>query len=183
MLPAFADRLLSHRMLRPGLAAGGAMLLGEGIRWSWPAIELEVFARSTASLVAIWHGAVAERIDLGWLLVGSEKALLVSTACSGAGYFLIVAALVAAQVARRGRFWPGAMLAGLAVAFPIAIFVNALRVITLGQLHRWVIPQFPAAYAHFLHLLGGVGVFLPALILLNLALERHGRRRPPSAVC
>lgn len=54
--------------------------------------------------------------------------------------------------------------------------INALRVLSLGQAHHWLIPQLPEAYSQAAHLAVGVGVFLPALIALNLVFEIYGNR-------
>jgi exosortase/archaeosortase family protein len=99
---------------------------------------------------------------------------VVTAACSAAGFFVIVAALIAWHLARRGWSVAFSALEGLVAALPVAIFINALRIVTVAQAHRWVIPLFPDCFGPFLHLLTGVAVFLPSLIALNLILEHHG---------
>ena len=101
----------------------------------------------------------------------------VTLACSATDYFLIVASLVGFQAAR-ARVNPFiAASAGLAVAVPLTLLVNAIRIITVAHAHPWFISRLPAAYEAFLHMTVGAAVFLPSLILLNLCLESYGRLR------
>lgn len=67
--------------------------------------------------------------------------------------------------------------AALLGAFFFAIGVNAMRIVCLAQTHYWFISRVPENYAGYIHMLVGIAVFLPALILLNLAFEYYGRRR------
>ncbi len=153
------------------VACGGLLLV------VFPPLELELFARGAAQLAGLLSGAPVLRTAEGWLLPSAQPPVLVTSACSGADYFLIVAALLGWHLARCGRTLPRAALCGATIACPLAIAVNALRIATLAQMHRWFIPLLPAAYAPFLHMLTGVAVFLPALIAVHLLLEYHGRPR------
>lgn len=153
--------------------AGGLLLL------RWPALELGLFARTAARIAGLLCGSPVLRVAEGWQLPAAPSPVLVSAACSGTDYFLIVAALLGWRFARgRCAPWRPAALA-LAAALPLAIGVNALRIAALAQVHRWVIPLWPNSYANFFHLLTGVAVFLPALIALHILLEYHGRRPAP----
>ncbi|MBK8478877.1 MAG: exosortase/archaeosortase family protein [Opitutaceae bacterium] len=154
-------------------AAGGGLLL-----FLFPRLELGLFARGAAQLASLATGSPMLRAAAGWLLPSAQTPILVTTACSGADYFLIVAALLGWQLARRGRAVLRAALVGCALSLPFAITVNALRLTTLAQMHRWFIPLLPDVYAPFLHLLTGVAVFLPSLIALHLLIEFHGSHRP-----
>jgi exosortase/archaeosortase family protein len=154
-------------------AAGGLLLL------RWPALELGLFAHTAARIAGLLCGSPVLPVADGWQLPAAPTPVLVTSACSGADYFLIVAALLGWRLARgRCAPWRAAALA-LAAALPLAIAVNALRIAALAQVHRWVIPLWPDSYANFLHLLTGVAVFLPALIALHLLLEYNGRRSSP----
>lgn len=164
---------------RPWGAGAVAVLTGSTLLAIWPALELELFGRGTARLAAVFSGASVVRVAEGWWLAGLSRDVMVSAACSATSFFLMLAALLAWHLARRGLGGWQAGVAGLAFATPLAIAVNALRVVTVIQAHRWVIPHLPETYAHFLHLLTGVAVFLPTLIFLNLLLESHGRRHAP----
>jgi exosortase/archaeosortase family protein len=155
-----------------------------GLAWgclqAFPNAEVEWFARGTGLLAALLSGASMERVDEGWLLGGSFQPVVVSAACSATHYYLTIVALLAWRLAA-GRLAPTAVI-GVAItaAVPLVFFVNALRVIVVMHAHHWIIPQLPAAYGPFLHLLAGVAVFLPALICLNLLLEFYGNSHRPA---
>ena len=153
-------------------AAAGWMLLR-----LVPQLPLEFFAQASARLAGLFAGAHVERIDTGWLLAGTGRPVVVTAACSATDFFVIVATLLAWQWVRQGRSPVRAVPAALGAALPLAVGVNALRVVVVAQAHRWLIPALPAVYGPYLHMLTGVAVFLPALIALNLLLESHGRPR------
>jgi len=140
----------------------------------FPSVELQVFARTTAEIAGLLSGAPAITTPDGWLLPFQHQALLISEACSGAGFFIMLASLLAWHLAKRwGRVLP-ALVVGLSASFALAMGINALRVLSLSQAHRWLIPLLPETYAHVAHLMVGVAVFLPALIALNTAFEIYG---------
>lgn len=148
----------------------------------FPGLKLEVFARVTAMLAALFLGGSAARTDTGWMLPHVSVPCVVTTDCSAADYTLLAAALIAWRAARSGRHIGMAVLLGSAFSGPFAIGVNALRVTVVTQAHRWAIPLAPESYGHFLHLLIGAAVFLPCLIALNALLhayERHARSSQP----
>lgn len=161
-------------------AALGAMAVGWLLLWLLPSLSIEFFARGAAEIAAKLSGVAVVRVANGWMLFGATHPVVVTEGCSATDYFLIVTVLLSWQGARRGMGPYRAALAGLFAALPLAIGVNALRVVVVAQMHRWIIPMFPEAYGHFLHLLAGVAVFLPALIALNLLLENHARPRTTS---
>ncbi len=171
--------------VRSELRAASAALLAAGTGWvallRWPELEIGFFARAAAELAGLLTGSPVIPSDTGWQLPAASSPVLVSAACSGADYFLIVAALAGWWLARQGRPPGLAAPLALAAALPLAVAVNALRIAALAQAHRWIIPLFPAAYAHYLHLLTGVAVFLPALIAIHLLFERHGHPRAHSS--
>ncbi len=156
-------------------AALSAVALGTLCLTLFPSLELAVFARGAAELAGLFTGApVISRAD-GWLLPNAILPVAVTAKCSATDLFLMVAALVSWQLTRRRVHPARALLTGLFAAAPLAIFLNALRVVTLIAAHRWLIPLLPGAYGPFLHMLTGAAIFLPALILLNLLLDSHGR--------
>lgn len=163
--------------IRAALAALAAAGAGWLVLLNWPGLETTLFARAAARGAGLLCGSPVLRVAEGWQLPAAQTPLLVSAACSGTDYFLIVAALLGWRLARSGRPpWLAAPIAVVAAA-PVAIAVNALRLAALAQAHRWFIPLVPETYAHYLHLLTGVAVFLPALIGLHLFLEYHERHR------
>lgn len=166
-----------HPEIRAVLVGALATALGWLVLGAVPGAEIELFARGAASLGGLLTGDPVVRDENGWLLAGAVRPVLVSSACSATGFFLTVVALLGWQLARRGIPAAIALTAALLGAVPVTLLVNALRVVAVAQMHRWVIPQLPEAYGPFLHMLTGVSVFLPSLIALNLLLERHGKSR------
>lgn len=146
----------------------------------FPEVGLAVFARGAAQLAGLYAGAVVTPIADGWHLTIADLPIGVTAACSATDFFLMLAALLAWQLARRGLPLGLVVTASLLAAVPLAILVNALRVIAVAQAHRWFIPLLPDSWAAFAHLLTGAAIFLPALILISLALEFHGRSRQPA---
>lgn len=157
-----------------GAVAGGCIA---GSLAAWPQLELSVLARSAAWLASLFTGGDLTRADQGWLFFSGELPVVVTVACSGADFCVLVAALLGWQCARSGRTPLHAALISLVLALPLSIAINALRIALLAQAHRWLIPQFPSAYGPSAHLFFGVLIFLPALIGLNLLLESHACRR------
>lgn len=160
------------RAIAAGLAAaaGGRLLL----RW-WPGLELKCFAGGAARLAGLLTGSPVLRVDQRWELPATDVPVAVTAACGATDFFLMVAALISWQLARRGSSLTLAVSSGLVAALPLAISINALRIVAVAQAHRWVIPLLPDSYEPFLHMLTGVAVFLPSLIALNLLFEYHGR--------
>jgi exosortase/archaeosortase family protein len=160
-------------------ASGGAMLGGLLLGKIFPGVAVQVFAPAAAWVAGFLTGSPVFRADdlAGWVVLFANAPVVVTTACSATDYFLIVAALIgfqAGRVRRRALFAAGI---GLVAALPVAVFVNAIRIITVAYAHPWFISRLPATYGPFLHMLAGAAVFLPSLILLNLLLENYGRRR------
>jgi exosortase/archaeosortase family protein len=146
----------------------------------FPALKTDLFAAGAARMAAVLLGTGVEAGAVPTLRFG-ELAVAVVPACSGTDFFLMTAALLGWRLARRNRGFAPALLLGVALAVPVTLLVNGLRVAAVAQVHRWAIPLLPERYAAFAHLATGVAVFLPALILLNLGLEYHVHRRRPAA--
>lgn len=163
----------------PWLASAAALALGKAILILAPAVPLEVFARATARLAGVLVGAPVQRVAAGWMLPAAPESVVVSSACSGADFWLMLAMLGAWHAGQHGaaRQRLVGLFGSLAAAFPVAIGANACRVVAVMQAHRWVIPRWPDAYGPFLHLLTGVLVFLPALIFFHALLEHLRSRR------
>jgi exosortase/archaeosortase family protein len=156
-------------------AAGAGLLLH-----LFPSLELACFARGAAQLAGLFTGMPVEPMAGGWLLPYADLPVGVTAACSATDFFLMLAALIAWQLARRGHHPGRVVAASFVIAAPLTIFLNSLRVVTVTQAHRWFIPLLPASYGPLLHLLAGAAIFLPSLILVSLCLEFHGRTRLPS---
>ncbi len=150
------------------------------INWSvlqlCPWLELGVFARAAAWLAGACAGSPVATCADGWKFWFHGLPMLVTTTCSATDYFLLLTALLGWQLARAGVSTLRGLTAACLLAVPVTITVNALRLITLAVAHRWLIPLAPDTYEHFLHLLFGLAVFLPALVAINALLElRHDR--------
>lgn len=140
----------------------------------FPAAELKCFAQGSARIASLLTGAPMFESEHGWVLPFVHQPTLVSTACSGATFFIISAALLSWHSAQRIRSALFSVPLALGAAFIVTIGINALRIICLVQAHRWLIPLLPDNYSAFAHMLVGVAVFLPALIALNALLEFYG---------
>lgn len=129
-------------------------------------------------LAGLLSGAPVFSTEDGWLIPILSQPVLVNKACSGTDFYLLSCALLAWHLPNiSGKAYYCIPLA-LFGAFLLAISVNALRVVCLAQAHFWIIPRAPENYASFIHMLTGIAIFLPALILINLAFEYHDRRHP-----
>ena len=166
--------------LRALSVAAATALAGTVVLRFFPALELALFARGTAQLASLFTGTPLLRAADGWQLPSPDLPVVVTAACSATDFFLMVAALIAWQFARRGKPPALTVLVALLTALPLAIVINSLRIVAVTQAHRWFIPLLPEAYAPFAHMLTGAAVFLPSLITLNLLLEFHARPCSPA---
>jgi exosortase/archaeosortase family protein len=182
-LPFVSDRVGAEELRRmPGAEAKrvlrgilGAALAGL-VAWGWVSVagcEETVFCGGSAKIAGFLSGNPVARIGEGWL-IASPLPCVVTAACSGAAYFVMVAALAGWHLSRRGRNTVVRAAYAVVAALPVVLAINALRIAAVAQLHRWVLPRLPEAYGPFLHMLTGVAVFLPAFILANLILENYG---------
>ena len=162
-------------------AGVGALSAAIGLIQLLPVLKLELFARGAAELVGLFTGAPVSRGEIGWMVPLSGAPVAVTVACSATDYFVLVATLLAFQAARRGRSALAAAGVGLIAALPVAVVVNAVRIITVAYAQPWLISRLPPKYESILHMATGASVFLPSLILLNLLLETYGNRHTRSA--
>ncbi len=165
-----------HRLFAGAVAVTCGMLLLH----LFPRLETELFVGGAARLASLLSGVAAVRMDEGWALSFSGQLMIVTAACSATDFSLMTAALLGWHFSRWARStWllPAAAAGALVVSVPLTLSINALRLIAVAQMHCWVIPLLPSVYGHFLHMITGVAVFLPALIALNLLLEIYGRPR------
>lgn len=181
MIPTQPDRpkprgkTLAKHMLHFGVPTA-AVLLNVVLLRVFPQLETAVFARAAAWLTGALTGSPVEAADGGWLFHFHGLPVLVSSVCSATDYWLLVTALLGWQLARVSKHPLQTVPVTWLLAAPIAIAVNVARLATLAVAHRWLIPVIPDAYANLLHLLLGIAVFLPALVLLNALLDhRHAR--------
>jgi exosortase/archaeosortase family protein len=166
------------------LAVAMAGAISGGILMCWPAIQSAIFCHGASAFAGLLSGLPAIRVENGWLLPAALP-MVVTNACSGTTYFILLTALLGWHIGNRNRFVPIAAAVAIASALPLSIGINGFRIAVLVQVHRCLIPRFPESFAPFLHLLSGVAIFLPALIIVNLVCEiygrsssRHGSRQP-----
>ena len=160
---------------RPLACGALTAVCGLAVTQFFPGLSLGLFARGTAVLAGCLGGAPVVRVENGWLLGFNRIPVIVTEACSASDYFAILAGLIAWQLAAQGRRLLSAPLIGLFFSVPLTLGVNAMRVVFVASVHRWIIPLMPENCAYFLHQLAGVAVFLPSLIVFNFILETHGR--------
>ncbi|MFT3867660.1 MAG: exosortase/archaeosortase family protein [Nibricoccus sp.] len=154
----------------------GAVLAGL-IGWGFVSIarcEETVFCGGSALVAGFLSGHPIMRVSEGWL-ISTSVPVVVTTACSGITYFVMVAALVGWHLSRRGSNTLVSTCVAALITVLAVVAINGLRIMAVAQLHSWVLPRLPEAYGAFLHMLTGVAVFLPAFIVANLILEKHGR--------
>lgn len=152
------------------LAAGGAWALLS----AFPSFEMTVLARAAAVGAGVLGGSPVFAHAEGWALPGLAVPVVVTQACSAMDFCVLGAAVLGWGLASRVGAVRAAGLAWLLCA-PFAIAINVLRLVVVAQAHRWVFPLFPANIEPGLHMLAGLLVFLPSLIVLHLFLSRHGR--------
>jgi len=156
--------------------AGSATLaIGWILLNTFPSCEIDVFSAGAARVAGIVTGLPTFRVEQGWMLpTAGPWSVVVSPACSASHYFLMISALLSGHFARRGHSLVLSVAIGLLVGFPLTLLINALRILSVIQVYRWVVPHVLARRVPFLHTLTGVAVFLPCLIGINLLLEKYG---------
>jgi exosortase/archaeosortase family protein len=173
---------LSEPTPRRSFMASLATLFAAALTLSlFPGLKLSLFAGSATQLAGLFFGTPVCRLENGWMLPSNPDPILVTSACSGADFWLIAATLWAWQIGHRHHSVIRSSLLALIWSAPFSILANSLRLVAVMQAHRWFIPLWPQAYASFFHLLTGVAVFLPSLIILHVYLENsRSHRASPS---
>ncbi len=140
-----------------------------------------ILTRASAVFTGSWFGVpVASSAD-GWLLATPYLDLHITTACSGIRFFVMLLALGA------GWMWAGRHRDPLRWLMHIAIILAGASVLTvLANTARFILTSYGEAFcrtmlppdmSNAIHFAIGILVFLPALILTSLLLEktRHAR--------
>src|SRR5262245_57724856 len=91
-------------------AGAGALLLMLA-----PQLQVGVFATGAARLAAGFMGVGVESGQVGPMLMLSDRTVAVTAACSGADFFLIVAALLGWRLQRRDRTFVCGVMTSLVV--------------------------------------------------------------------
>ncbi len=170
VLMRFAGRLLYMDFLDgyailPLIAGIVWVMLGPAaMRWSLPAIGFLFFmiplpyqaetllswklqgiatGLSTGMLRVLGQPAVSE----GHVIWIADQRLMVEQACSGLRIFIGVAALACFWAASIQRSWWDRIVL-LASVIPLAIFVNAMRIVAVGLLYQWFGSESKRALIH-----------------------------------
>lgn len=135
-----------------------------------PAFWLRAFSWPAAWLAARFLGAPCWRTAEGGVIATDPVPVLVTTACSGAAFFVITAALLAGTLdgARRR---PLAATLGLAAgaAYAVTILANTARIVLASMAAAWARTALPPPYWSGLHMGVGIFVFMTALIAVHAA--------------
>jgi exosortase K len=125
---------------------------------------LTVFAMPAAWLSATLLGTRCVPVDAGYMLDNGTLPVLVSAACSGSNFYILVVAMGIGLAHRRHQLRVATILTALVIAYPITVLTNTCR-ITLGfHAAIWARQILPQAMWAGAHLTVGVLVFIVALI-------------------
>lgn len=166
----------SIRHLRAAAAGGAAASIGGLLLAATPQLRIDLFAAGAARVAASLLGTSADRGEAEFFMALGDRTVAVTAACSGTDFFLMVAALLGWRLTRADRSFVCIVLTSLVLALPVTLLVNALRLVAVVQAHLWVIPQLPERHGAFAHMAAGAAIFLPSLIMLNLAFELYAKR-------
>lgn len=131
-----------------------------------------LFCRVPAWLAAVYFHA---GLDGAALTLGSGRAVAVTRACGGSDFFALVCAVLTWRAVRRNvaarlpLWWCG--------AWAYTLLVNGLRVIVTVWTRALAEPSLPERFYGAVHLVSGVLVFFPALLLLWWVCLRHDLNR------
>jgi exosortase/archaeosortase family protein len=132
-----------------------------------------VFCFPAAQLSAIFLGAPCVPVGEGYLIERASLPILVSLACSGTGFFVLLTALLLGLLCRYRKLSLPLAFGTIVAAYGIALMTNVCR-ITLGFFAsvgaRCVLPECMWAG---IHLSVGVLVFLSALVGVYICIERR----------
>ena len=134
-----------------------------------------LFAYPSAWLTAVFHGAGMERIPGGDIWINlSSRAIHVTPACSGFGFFTLLCLYALVFVIRRSaRPFRGKMvLAVIPAAYLTTVFANATRMICAYHVAHLSRMLFPVCFQAVIHMAVGIAVFFSVLILSHLFLQR-----------
>jgi exosortase K len=129
------------------------------------------FCFPAAQLSALFLSAPCVRVAEGYLIEVGDLPILVSLACSGSGFFVLLLAMMLGLVCRHNKLSVTSVSLVAIAAYGVMLVANVCR-ITLGffvaVLSRHILPECLWAG---IHLCVGVLVFLCALVLVYLYME------------
>ena len=133
------------------------------------AVKLRAFCLPVGWLAAWLTGGALEVGDEAIIVTTERLRLVLPPGCSGFTFFLILSMTI---VVNHG--W-GASLKPLILVYPVTLLTNLLRILAVGSWTLHVENRLPLPHP-FQHLLVGMAVFLPSLLLFY-ALSLYGGRR------
>lgn len=129
-----------------------------------PGFRLAAFGYPAARLAALFLGAGCVTAEEGYWITHAALPVLVSPACSGISFFVLVVAMGLGLARRHHRHTAAAALVTTVLAYALTLLTNTCR-ITLGwHMALWARRTLPSSMWAGVHLSVGVLVFLSALI-------------------
>jgi len=122
----------------------------------------------SARLAGLLMGAPCSKTPEGFLLAAASPAVLVTRACSGAGFFLLLAALAGATlVPRATRMHVLRFVYALPLIYGAAVIANACRIVAGWHTGRLARALLPINYHAGIHLCTGAVVFFVFLVCFH----------------
>lgn len=162
--------LLMHKITVPSsrtcdlLLPVVVLLLLSPLTFGFAGIRLAAFSQPAARLSSIFLGAPCNATAQGYRIECAALPVLVSLACSGTGFFVLLTAMLAGLLCRYRRLTPLTIATALVAAYAVTLLTNACR-ITLGWFASvWARHTLPESMWPGVHLSVGVLVFMSALV-------------------
>jgi exosortase K len=174
--------MMNEKPLRTHLAAGGTavlvLLILYGFKRLAGSLVTGIFCVPPGYLAAWYFGIPARALPEGGLeLLHTAGIVRVTEACSGFQFFVMLSGLCLWQLGLRcpaGRRLVLPLFV-LPLAYGLTLLINAVRMVCSILAQQLSAAFFTADLQAVIHMLTGTLVFLPALILVYLALERKER--------
>ncbi len=127
-----------------------------------------LFCRAPAWLAAAYFHA---GLDGTALTLGSGRVVAVTRACGGSDFFALACAVLTWHAARQKV--AARLPLGWFCAWAFTLLVNGMRLIVTVWTRALAEPWLPERFCGAVHLVSGVLVFFPALVLLWWVCLRH----------
>jgi exosortase/archaeosortase family protein len=179
MLAMTAEKILllmkNYRRAFSALCAGlaAAALLSAAAAHS-PDVRRTVFTAPAASAASLFLGAARTDDGEDIILAASAGLLRVTPECSGVSFWAMLTGLLLFAALRRPLSKKSLSLtaAALPCVWLYAITVNGMRIAASYQVAAFFPEKLVSRYGAGAHLWTGIIFFIPALIVLNIFLER-----------
>ena len=127
-----------------------------------------VFCRFPARLAAAYFHA---GLDASSFVLGNGRVVAVTRECGGSGFFALICGVLTWHAVRRDV--TSLLPLGLLAAWCFTMAINAMRVVVTVWSRVFAENLLPERFFGAVHLVSGVLVFFPALVLLWLLCVRH----------